>query len=44
VVAVVLGYFVAGEAITPRMLVGAALVLTSVFLILRSNRSKPAKA
>jgi drug/metabolite transporter (DMT)-like permease len=44
VVAVVLGYFVAGEAITPRMLVGAALVLTSVFLILRSNRPKPAKA
>jgi drug/metabolite transporter (DMT)-like permease len=44
VVAVVLGYFVAGEAITPRMLVGAALVLTSVFLILRSNKPKPAKA
>jgi drug/metabolite transporter (DMT)-like permease len=40
VVAVVLGYFVAGESITPRMVIGAALVLVSVFLILR----KPAKA
>jgi drug/metabolite transporter (DMT)-like permease len=40
VVAVVLGYFVAGEAITSRMIAGAALVLISVFLILR----KPAKA
>ena len=40
VIAVVLGYFVAGEAITLRMVAGAALVLISVFLILR----KPAKA
>lgn len=38
VVAVALGYFVAGEAITPRMVVGAALVLVSVFLILRSRK------
>lgn len=35
VIAVVLGYFVAGEAITPRMVAGAALVLISVYLILR---------
>jgi drug/metabolite transporter (DMT)-like permease len=35
VVAVALGYFVAGEAITPRTLVGTALVLASVVLILR---------
>jgi drug/metabolite transporter (DMT)-like permease len=40
VIAVVLGYFVAGEAITLRMVAGAALVLISVYLILR----KPAKA
>ncbi|MDE1176932.1 MAG: EamA family transporter [Edaphobacter sp.] len=38
VVAVVLGHFVADEVITPRMLVGAALVLVSVYLILRLNR------
>lgn len=43
VVAVVLGYFVAGEVITLRMGAGAALVLLSVFLILRISR-KPAKA
>ena len=43
VVAVVLGYFFAGEVITPRMLVGAVLVLLSVYLILRLNRD-PAKA
>ncbi|WP_260703311.1 EamA family transporter [Edaphobacter flagellatus] len=42
VVAVVLGYFVAGEQITTHALVGGVLVLVSVFLILRSN--KPAKA
>jgi drug/metabolite transporter (DMT)-like permease len=35
VVAVALGYFVAGEAITPRMLFAAALVVGSVFLILK---------
>jgi drug/metabolite transporter (DMT)-like permease len=50
VVAVVLGYFVAGEVITLRMGAGAALVLLSVFLILRISRKparigrKPAKA
>jgi drug/metabolite transporter (DMT)-like permease len=35
IVAVALGYFVAGEVITPRTLAGTALVVTSVFLILR---------
>jgi drug/metabolite transporter (DMT)-like permease len=39
VVAVALGYFVAGEIITTRTLVGTALVLTSVFLILRKEKS-----
>jgi drug/metabolite transporter (DMT)-like permease len=43
VVAVALGYFVAGEAITAHSVAGAALVLISVFLILRKDR-KPAKA
>lgn len=38
VVAVALGYFVAGEAITPRMVTGAVLVLVSVFLILRGKK------
>jgi drug/metabolite transporter (DMT)-like permease len=38
IVAVALGYFVAGETITPRMLAGAALVIASVFLILRPER------
>jgi drug/metabolite transporter (DMT)-like permease len=42
VVAVILGYFLAGEVITPRMIAGAALVLLSVYLILRINR-QPAK-
>jgi drug/metabolite transporter (DMT)-like permease len=36
-VAVALGYFVAGEEITPRMLVAAALVVASVFLILKRS-------
>jgi drug/metabolite transporter (DMT)-like permease len=40
VVAVALGYFVAGEPITTRTLIGTALVLASVVLILR--REKPA--
>jgi len=35
VVAVALGYFIAGEAITAHVVAGAALVLVSVFLILR---------
>jgi len=38
VVAVALGYFVAGEAISARTLVGTALVLASVILILRKER------
>lgn len=42
VVAVALGYFLAGEIITIRMFIGAAIVVTSVFLILRTN--EPAKA
>jgi drug/metabolite transporter (DMT)-like permease len=36
-VAVALGYFVAGEEVTPRMLVAAALVVASVFLILKRS-------
>jgi drug/metabolite transporter (DMT)-like permease len=43
VVAVALGYFVAGEPITTHVVTGAALVLISVFLILRKDR-KPVKA
>jgi drug/metabolite transporter (DMT)-like permease len=43
IVAVILGYFVAGEAVTPRMVAGAVLVLISVYLILRINR-QPVKA
>ncbi len=43
VVAVALGYFAAGEAITAHSIAGAALVLISVFLILRKDR-KPIKA
>jgi drug/metabolite transporter (DMT)-like permease len=39
VVAVALGYFVAGEIITTRTLVGTALVLLSVFLILRKQKA-----
>jgi len=39
VVAVALGYFVAGEAITTRTLIGTALVLASVVLILRKEKS-----
>jgi drug/metabolite transporter (DMT)-like permease len=38
VVAVALGYFIAGEIITPRTVIGTALVLASVFLILRKKR------
>jgi drug/metabolite transporter (DMT)-like permease len=43
VVAVALGYFALAEPITAHSVAGAALVLVSVFLILRRNR-KPAKA
>jgi drug/metabolite transporter (DMT)-like permease len=39
VVAVALGYFVAGEIITTRTLIGTALVLLSVFLILRKEKA-----
>lgn len=38
VVAVALGYFIAGESITLRTLAGTALVIASVFLILRPER------
>jgi drug/metabolite transporter (DMT)-like permease len=43
VVAVALGYFVADEPITAHVVAGAALVLISVYLILRKDR-KSAKA
>ncbi|HEY6412950.1 MAG TPA: EamA family transporter [Edaphobacter sp.] len=39
IVAVALGYFVAGEVITTRMLIGAAIVLVSVFLLLRKDKA-----
>jgi drug/metabolite transporter (DMT)-like permease len=39
VVAVALGYFVAGEIVTTRTLIGTALVLLSVFLILRKEKA-----
>lgn len=39
IVAVALGYFVAGEVVTLRTVAGAALVITSVFLILRPSKS-----
>ncbi len=38
IVAVALGYFVAGEVITTRILAGTAIVLASVFLILRKDK------
>ena len=34
-VAVALGYFMGGEEVTPRMLCASALVIASVFLILK---------
>jgi len=37
IIAVAIGYFWAGEPITPRILARAALVLVSVFLILRGK-------
>ena len=45
-VAVALGYFVAGEPLTPRMLLAAALVVTGVFLLLRAPQvpSSPRRA
>jgi len=39
VVAVALGYFVAGEIITARTLIGTGLVLASVVLILRKQKA-----
>jgi drug/metabolite transporter (DMT)-like permease len=36
-VAVALGYFAAGEVITPRTVLAAALVIASVFLILKNE-------
>jgi drug/metabolite transporter (DMT)-like permease len=42
IVAVALGYFAAGETITPRTLLGTGLVITSVFLILRPGREEKA--
>ncbi len=39
VVAVALGYFVAGEMVTTRTLIGTVLVLFSVFLILRKEKA-----
>jgi drug/metabolite transporter (DMT)-like permease len=39
VVAVALGYFVAGEVVTTRTLIGTALVLASVVLILRKEKA-----
>jgi len=37
-VALVLGYFLAGETLTPRMLLASAVVVASVFLILKTPR------
>lgn len=39
VIAVALGYFIAGEIVTPRMLLGAALIVASVALILIKEKS-----
>jgi drug/metabolite transporter (DMT)-like permease len=39
VVAVALGYFVAGEVVTPRMLFGTALIVASVALILINDKA-----
>ncbi len=40
VVAVALGYFLAGEVITLRMLLGTALITASVAVILVQNKTK----
>jgi drug/metabolite transporter (DMT)-like permease len=42
VVAVALGYFFAGELVTPRMLVGTVLIVASVALILIKDKADPA--
>jgi drug/metabolite transporter (DMT)-like permease len=39
VVAVALGYFVAGEVVTPRMLIGTALIVASVAFILIKDKA-----
>ena len=39
VVAVALGYFLAGEVVTPRMLLGTALIVASVALILVKDKA-----
>ena len=44
VVAVVLGYFLAGEAVGPRTLLGTLLVLASVILITSTSTKRPAAA
>jgi drug/metabolite transporter (DMT)-like permease len=41
VVAVALGYLVAGEELTTRLLLAAALVIASVFLILSERHATP---
>ena len=43
VVALALGHFLVAEAVTPRTLIGAALVIASVFLALGREESTPAK-
>src|SRR5262249_9128176 len=40
VVAVALGYFVAGEHLTPRIVLASLLIVFSVFLILRTNDAR----
>ncbi len=42
-VALALGYLVAGEELTPRMLLASSLVVASVFLILRDPVPQPAR-
>ena len=44
VVAVALGYFVGGEAVGPRTLLGTLLVLVSVIVIVTASAKKPATA
>ena len=44
VVAVVLGYFLGGETVGPRTLLGTSLVLISVIVITTTRASKPATA
>ena len=44
VVAVALGYFLGGEAVGPRTLLGTLLVLVSVVVITTASARRPAKA